>query len=318
MIQTNPKRHNPLYPMDSDYCFVCGNLSEDRDDENVIIGLNPVIFCSSCNMGVHLKCVGLAEATEQFICDKCRYLKHGDDPGYLVCAYCASHYGYLFHIHNDLSPSPSSSSIPRFAHLFCQLIHEGGLVRSFSPVQLAPPLTDIVYNGSECSSTSSLDTIFKIDTMRPAEGVKPLSSSSSSRNPVTTRSSREKDCSRSASLFTSSSFISTTAHSQQQQQQHQQQQQSLSSADRDLSIADRTLTCQFAITGVKSRSMKPAAEVKFNDFVISELVRQENAYISKNRIRNGQYSRRGGEERVICRSIPVRACSSSSLSSYFT
>ena len=288
MIQTNPKRHNPLYPMDSDYCFVCGNLSEDRDDENVIIGLNPVIYCSSCNMGVHLKCVGLADVTEQFVCDKCKYLKHGDDPGYLVCAYCASHYGYLFRTHNERSPASSSSassSTPRFAHLFCQLIHEGGLVKSFSPIQLASPLANIAYNGIECSSPSSLDKIFKIDTVRPAAGVKslPSSSSSSSRNPTTARSSREKNYTHSGSSSSSST------HSQQKQQLPPMER---SSADHDLPVVDRSLTCQFAITGMRNCSIKAVAEVKFNDFVISELVRQENTYISKNRIRNGQYSRR--------------------------
>ena len=283
--------------MDSDFCFICGNLSEDRDDENVIIGLNPIIYCSSCNMGVHLKCVGLAEATEQFICDKCKYLKHGEDPIHLTCAYCASHYGYLFRIHNDPSPtvtvistssssssSSSSSPTPRFAHLFCQLVYEGGLVKSFSPIQLSPPLVDIVYNGVDCGSTSSLDTIFKVNTMMPAAGGRSVSF----RNPTIGRASKDKDTNHSLPF----SFSSTAQH---HHQQHQYQSLSVEQTSAPTyvysPVVDRSLTCQFAITGVRNRGKKTASEVKFNDFVVSELVRQENAYISKNKIQNGQYNR---------------------------
>ena len=71
------RRKNPLFPLDSDYCLVCGNYSEDRDDESFIIGTNPIIYCSVCHVGVHLKCVGLTNMPSAFVCDKCRYLKKG-------------------------------------------------------------------------------------------------------------------------------------------------------------------------------------------------------------------------------------------------
>ena len=50
--------------MDSDYCTICHNYSLDRDDENFIIGNNPIIYCSCCNIGVHLKCIGYTEVPE--------------------------------------------------------------------------------------------------------------------------------------------------------------------------------------------------------------------------------------------------------------
>lgn len=87
------RRKNPLFPLDSDYCLVCGNYSEDRDDENFIIGTNPIIYCSSCHVGVHVKCVGLQEVPESFVCDKCKFLRKGGDPAYLLCAYCPIRYG---------------------------------------------------------------------------------------------------------------------------------------------------------------------------------------------------------------------------------
>lgn len=66
------------YPMEPDFCLVCGNYSEDRDDESYIIGTNPIIYCSMCHIGVHLKCVGLLSIPTTFTCDKCKYLKKGE------------------------------------------------------------------------------------------------------------------------------------------------------------------------------------------------------------------------------------------------
>ena len=65
-------------PMEPDFCLVCGNYSEDRDDESYIIGTNPIIYCSMCHIGVHLKCVGLVSIPTTFTCDKCKYLKKGE------------------------------------------------------------------------------------------------------------------------------------------------------------------------------------------------------------------------------------------------
>ena len=63
--------------MSPDFCLACGNYSEDRDEEAFIIGTNPIIYCSLCHIGVHLKCVGLEAVPEDFVCDKCKFLKRG-------------------------------------------------------------------------------------------------------------------------------------------------------------------------------------------------------------------------------------------------
>ena len=63
--------------MSPDFCLACGNYSEDRDEEAFIIGTNPIIYCSLCHIGVHMKCVGLESVPEDFICDKCKFLKRG-------------------------------------------------------------------------------------------------------------------------------------------------------------------------------------------------------------------------------------------------
>lgn len=63
--------------MSPDFCLACGNYSEDRDEEAFIIGTNPIIYCSLCHIGVHMKCVGLEAVPEDFICDKCKFLKRG-------------------------------------------------------------------------------------------------------------------------------------------------------------------------------------------------------------------------------------------------
>ena len=63
--------------VEEDFCMVCGNYSEDRDDESFIIGTNPIIYCSVCHVGVHLKCGGLTNMPSAFVCDKCRYLMKG-------------------------------------------------------------------------------------------------------------------------------------------------------------------------------------------------------------------------------------------------
>ena len=47
--------------------MVCGNYSEDRDDESFIIGTNPIIYCSVCHVVVHLKCVGLTNMPSAFV-----------------------------------------------------------------------------------------------------------------------------------------------------------------------------------------------------------------------------------------------------------
>lgn len=64
--------------MSPDFCLACGNYSDDRDEEAFIIGTNPIIYCSLCHIGVHMKCVGLESVPEDFICDKCKYLKRGE------------------------------------------------------------------------------------------------------------------------------------------------------------------------------------------------------------------------------------------------
>ena len=111
--------------MDADFCLICGNFSEDRDDENFIIGINPIIYCSQCHIGVHMKCVGLHEVPEVFVCDKCRYLKKGGDPAHLTCAFCPIRYGYLFSLSYNVNGKihvAKLHEIPRFAHLFCLLM----------------------------------------------------------------------------------------------------------------------------------------------------------------------------------------------------
>lgn len=135
--------------MDSDFCTVCSNYSADRDDENFIIGTNPIIYCSVCNIGVHLKCVGLAEIPERFICDKCVFLSKGGDPDLLTCAFCPSRYGYLFACKRPLDEDMV------FCHLSCALFSNGGKITNFCKVVINKPVLNVTYMGSPAVPTVS-------------------------------------------------------------------------------------------------------------------------------------------------------------------
>ena len=134
--------------MDSDYCTICHNYSLDRDDENFIIGNNPIIYCSCCNIGVHLKCIGYTEVPETFICDKCAFLRRGGDPALLYCSFCPIRYGYLFECkkshHDNLAHFPQQ----RFCHLHCALFSDGGTIQSFCKVSVNYPTLSVGYVGS--------------------------------------------------------------------------------------------------------------------------------------------------------------------------
>ena len=121
--------------MSPDFCLACGNYSEDRDEEAFIIGTNPIIYCSLCHIGVHMKCVGL-EAVPLSL--------PGGDPSDLHCYFCPNLYGYLYQC---AAPSPGTAEKPVFAHLHCYLFLAGSAIRSFCPLVLQAPQVSVVYKG---------------------------------------------------------------------------------------------------------------------------------------------------------------------------
>lgn len=140
--------------MDPDYCTVCNNYSLDRDDENFIIGNNPIIYCNSCNIGVHLKCIGLTEVPDVFTCDKCLFLRKGGDPSKLVCAYCPSRYGYLFSCKRTGDDQLQGI---QFCHLTCALFSDGGRFLNFCRVSISNSLVRSTYVGPSITSNSHFD-----------------------------------------------------------------------------------------------------------------------------------------------------------------
>lgn len=146
--------------MDPDYCLICNNYSLDRDDENFIIGTNPIIYCTYCNIGVHLKCVGLNEIPEPFVCDKCLFLRKGGDPSQLVCAFCPSRYGYLF------ACKRRPDEMQQFCHLHCALFSDGGTVLSFAKVSLSNPSIDVSYMNSPTVPTTTFPA-YSVSLLQP-------------------------------------------------------------------------------------------------------------------------------------------------------
>lgn len=271
--------------MDSDYCTVCGNLSEDRDDENVIIGLNPIIYCDSCHIGVHLKCVGLTEVPDTFICDKCDYLKRGEDPAHLFCTYCPNRFGYLFRLKPDHSVETTPNShTPMFAHLFCQLVHEGGVIHSFAPMWLATPRLQVHYKGYNTTAASSLDTIFKVNTVN---GISSSSSPSSSGGNGGRREGMVSSKNVKGQSNTRNESIQST-QSMKKGQQTPDQQQHLSVQ----SGVENTSYCQFSITGIHRVILGSVSKpIKFNSFSQPQLITNEDEYIRGNFIDRKTYKR---------------------------
>lgn len=79
-------------------CCVCYNM----DEEEYI--LNPILVCVSCRLYVHRDCYGVKDASEEFVCQKCR------DVGSPRCCLCGK------------SGSALKKDGDKYFHLFCALV----------------------------------------------------------------------------------------------------------------------------------------------------------------------------------------------------
>lgn len=81
-----PKFLSFVMPKDHDHCHVCGDADGSKE--------NPIVYCETCNVGVHVTCFGyplISEVPEdEWICSRCDSMNFG-----AFCALCPMRYGAL-------------------------------------------------------------------------------------------------------------------------------------------------------------------------------------------------------------------------------
>ena len=122
------EKHDVAIESDCSVCFVADTSY-----------FNPIVYCTTCEMGAHIKCIGLSEVpSDNYFCHKCYYIKQ-----HKYCILCG--------MENYFLQKAKDSSIAY--HTFCAFSTKSWIYRVKSTAQMSNKMKSNITNCMYCNSS---------------------------------------------------------------------------------------------------------------------------------------------------------------------